>query len=193
VCQLGCTQCADGSGVCTQCQSGFSQNAADRTKCNPPQQVTSSGTVCPDRSFSNGNACQPCDSTCQTCKGGTSNDCTLCASGFYTLKGACVAANSDGICTSANLIADNNKHECDSTFVQLQCKSMLKLLLGCPAKCTSCKIPNFNVASTVNQLQCTGCLPGSFLSKGQCVPKCPDGTVVSPQDGFTCIGTFHRS
>ena len=121
VCQLGCTQCADGSGVCTQCQSGFSQNAADRTKCNPPQQVTSSGTVCPGRSFSNGNTCQPCDSTCQTCKGGTSNDCTLCASSFYTLNGSCVAANSDGICTGTNLIADNNKHECDSTSVQLQC------------------------------------------------------------------------
>lgn len=170
MCQLGCTQCADGSATCLHCQQGFSQDSTDRTKCNPLQQTTNTGTVCPEGSFSNGSACQPCDSSCQTCKGGTSNDCTLCASGFYTLNGACVTANSDGICTGTNLIADNNKHECDS----------------CPAKCTSCKIPNFNVASTVNQLQCTGCLPGFFLSKGQCVQKCPDGTFVSPQDNLTC-------
>ncbi|KIL62256.1 hypothetical protein M378DRAFT_81478, partial [Amanita muscaria Koide BX008] len=170
VCQLACVSCADGSGQCTQCQSGFSLNNADHTKCNPPQQVTGSGTVCPDGSFSNGNSCQLCDSTCQTCKGSTSNDCTLCASNLYSVNGTCVTTNTDGICTGTNLIADNNKHECDS----------------CPAKCTSCKIPNFNVASIVSQLQCTGCLPGFFLSKGQCVPKCPDGTFVSPNDDLTC-------
>ncbi|KAK2465614.1 hypothetical protein APHAL10511_002506 [Amanita phalloides] len=170
VCKLGCAQCADGSGTCLQCQQGFSQDSTDTTKCNPPQQTTSTGTVCPNASFSNGNSCQPCDASCQSCKGGTSNDCTLCTSQLYTLNGACVSANSDGICTGTNLIADNNKRMCDS----------------CPAKCTSCKIPNFSVASTVSQLQCTGCLPGFFLSQGQCVPQCPNGTFVSSQDNLTC-------
>ncbi|PFH50509.1 hypothetical protein AMATHDRAFT_144925 [Amanita thiersii Skay4041] len=170
VCQLGCAQCADGTAGCTQCLPGFSQDPNDRTKCNPPAQVTNSGTNCPEGSFSNGGSCQACDSTCQSCKGGTSNDCVLCASGRYALNGACVSANADGVCDGSNLIADNNKHKCDS----------------CPAKCTSCKIPSFTVASTVNDLQCTGCLPGSFLSKGQCVEKCPDGTFVSPTDNLTC-------
>ena len=115
MCQIGCAQCADGSGTCTQCQQGFSLNPSDQTKCNPTQQSTSTGTVCPDGSFSNGNSCQSCDSSCQTCNGGTSNECTLCASGRYTLNGACVSADSNGICTGSNLIANNNKHECDST------------------------------------------------------------------------------
>lgn len=57
---------------------------------------------------------------------------------------------------------------------------------GCPAKCTSCIIPNFNAASTANELQCTGCLPGFFLSQGQCVTECPSDTFVSPQDNLTC-------
>ncbi|KAF8621245.1 hypothetical protein AX15_007955 [Amanita polypyramis BW_CC] len=170
VCQLGCSQCADSTGACTQCQQGFLLNPSDQTKCNPSQQTTSTGTVCPDGSFSNGNSCQPCDSSCQTCNGSTSNSCTSCAPGHYLSNGACVSADSNGVCIGSNLIADNNKHECDS----------------CPAKCTSCKIPNFNVASTVNQLQCTGCLPGFFLSEGQCVPECPGGTFVSPQDNLTC-------
>lgn len=60
---------------------------------------------------------------------------------------------------------------------------------GCGAKCTSCQIPNFSVASTVNQKQCTGCLPGFFLSNGTCVNACPSGTFVSPQDNLTCLRT----
>ncbi|THH15129.1 hypothetical protein EW146_g5300 [Bondarzewia mesenterica] len=72
--------------------------------------------------------------------------------------------------TGSSMIANNNKHECDS----------------CPAKCTSCKIPNFSVASTVNQLQCSGCLPGFVLSSGKCVASCPSGTFLSPQDNLTC-------
>ncbi|KAF8067687.1 TNFR/NGFR cysteine-rich region family protein [Lyophyllum atratum] len=169
-CQLGCSQCADGTGVCTVCKSGFTQNPNDRTKCNPPQSTTSTGTVCPDGSFSSGSACTPCSPSCQTCTGGTSNDCIVCASGQYSFNGACVGVNSDGICQGSKLIADNNKQECDA----------------CDAKCTSCRIPNFNGASTVNLAQCTGCLPGFVLSNGKCVDSCPSGTFVSPQDNLTC-------
>lgn len=172
VCQLGCTQCADGTGDCISCKSGFTQNANDRTKCLATQATTSTGTVCPDGSFSNGTACAPCAPLCQTCSGPASSDCVVCGAGQYTLNGACVSTDANGVCQGSALIADNNKHECDS----------------CPAKCTACAIPNFNVASTVDQLQCTGCLPGLVLSKGQCVGSCPLGTFLSPTDNLTCTG-----
>ena len=116
VCQLGCTQCADGTGDCTSCKSGFSQNANDPTKCDPPQSVTTTGQVCPVGSFSAGNTCSPCSSSCQTCTGGTSSDCIICAAGLFTFNGACVSANSNGICQGSGLIADNNKRECDGEF-----------------------------------------------------------------------------
>ncbi|EKM56090.1 uncharacterized protein PHACADRAFT_257156 [Phanerochaete carnosa HHB-10118-sp] len=169
-CQLGCTQCADSTGDCISCKSGFTQSTNDRTACIAQQSTTSSGTVCPDGSFSNGTACTPCSSLCSTCNGPTSNDCIICGAGQYSLNSSCVSANGNGVCEGSSLIADNNKHECDA----------------CPAKCTSCQIPNFNVASTVNQLQCTGCLPGLVLSQGQCVESCPSGTFLSPQDNLTC-------
>ncbi|RDB30292.1 Proprotein convertase subtilisin/kexin type 5 [Hypsizygus marmoreus] len=171
VCQLGCSQCTDGTGVCITCKPGFTQDTNDRTKCIPPQSITTTGQICPDGSFSSGTSCSPCSSSCETCTGGTSNDCIVCGSGRYSINGACVAANSDGICDGSNFIADNNKKECDS----------------CDAKCTSCKIPNFNGASTVNQAQCTGCLPGFVLSNGKCLESCPSGTFISPQDNLTCI------
>ena len=61
----------------------------------------------------------------------------------------------------------------------------LALVLGCPSKCTGCKIPGFTVASTVDQLQCTGCLPGFVLSGGKCIDSCPSGTFLDPSDN-TC-------
>ncbi|KIP07475.1 hypothetical protein PHLGIDRAFT_29978 [Phlebiopsis gigantea 11061_1 CR5-6] len=169
-CQLGCTQCADSTGDCIACKTNFSLNANDRTKCIAQQSTTSTGTVCPDGSFSNGTACTPCSPLCSTCSGATSSDCIICGAGQYSLNGNCVSADGNGVCQGSTLIADNNKHECDS----------------CPAKCTSCKIPNFNVASTVNQLQCTGCLPGFVLSGGQCIESCPSDTFLDPKDNVTC-------
>ncbi|KAF7291999.1 Growth factor receptor domain-containing protein [Mycena indigotica] len=170
VCQIGCSACADGSGECTTCKNGFTQDANDKTKCNALPEVNSAGTTCPPGSFADGQNCSPCSPSCKTCTGGTSNDCVLCASGTFTLNNTCVSADTNGVCQGTSLIANNNKAECDS----------------CGSKCTSCKIPNFNSASTVNQLQCTGCITGFVLSNGTCVPECPAGTFLSPQDNLTC-------
>ena len=114
VCQLGCQQCADGSGICVACKQGFTQDANDRTKCDAVQSVTSSGTVCPDGSFSSGTTCQPCSPSCSTCSGPTSNDCIVCGNGQFTLGGNCVPTDSNGVCAGSSMIANNNKHECDS-------------------------------------------------------------------------------
>lgn len=116
VCQLGCTACADGTGTCTACKTGFTQDANDHTQCIAPQSVTSSGTVCPDGSFSSGSTCTSCSPSCQTCSAGTSNDCILCASGTYSLNGSCVSTDANGVCEGSSLIANNDKHECDSKF-----------------------------------------------------------------------------
>ncbi|KAI8974261.1 hypothetical protein BD414DRAFT_424620 [Trametes punicea] len=170
VCGLGCTQCADGNGDCISCKSGFTQDANDRTQCFAAQATTSTGTVCPDGSFSNGTSCEPCSPLCQTCSGPTSNDCIICGAGKYTLNGNCVGTDGNGVCDGSSLVADNNKHECDA----------------CPSKCTTCKYSSFNVASTIDQVQCTGCLPGFVLSQGKCIESCPSGTFLSPQDNVTC-------
>ncbi|KAF4578385.1 hypothetical protein EYR36_000192 [Pleurotus pulmonarius] len=170
VCQAGCTQCADGTGACLTCKTGFTKDANDPTKCNPVQTPVPSGDLCPVGSFSDGTNCVRCSPSCQSCTGPSSNDCVICTSGQYLFNGGCVSANSDGVCEGSSLIADNNKFECDT----------------CGAKCTNCKIPNFTIASTASQRQCTGCLPGFVLSDGECVASCPTGFFVSSQDNLTC-------
>ena len=114
VCELGCQQCADGSGICVTCKQGFTQDANDRTKCDAVQSVTSSGTVCPVGSFSNGTSCQPCSPSCSTCSGPTSNDCIVCGNGQFSLGGSCVPTDGNGVCTGSSMVANNNKRECDS-------------------------------------------------------------------------------
>ncbi|KZT11145.1 uncharacterized protein LAESUDRAFT_670810 [Laetiporus sulphureus 93-53] len=170
ICGLGCTECADGTGDCITCSSGFSRSSDDATECNALQQTTSSGTVCPDGSFSNGTTCVTCSTSCQTCNGATSNDCIICASGSYKLNGSCVSTNSDGVCENSVMIGNNNKFECDS----------------CPAKCTKCEIAGFSAASTTNEATCTDCVAGYVLSDGACVESCPSGTFLSPTDNLTC-------
>ncbi|KAG2087851.1 growth factor receptor domain-containing protein [Suillus cothurnatus] len=170
ICQLGCQQCADGTGDCITCASGFTQDGNDRTKCDAIPQTTSNGTACPDGSYGAGSACAVCSPLCTTCTGPNSNNCVICGSGTYKFNGSCVTTSTGGVCSGSNMIANNNKHECDT----------------CGPKCTTCQISNFNVASTANQAQCTGCLPGFVLSQGQCVTSCPSGTFLSPQDNLTC-------
>ncbi|KAJ7700853.1 insulin-like growth factor binding protein [Mycena rosella] len=170
VCELGCTSCADGTGNCLTCGANFTQDQNDATKCTTVP-TTAAGVACPDGSFGDGASCAPCSASCNTCAGPTSNDCTLCPTSHYlTNNGSCVSASSTGVCDGSNLIADNNKGKCDT----------------CGAKCTSCEIASFNVASTVNQLKCTGCLKGTVLSGGQCIDSCPTGTFLSPKDNVTC-------
>ena len=114
VCELGCQQCADGSGICVTCKQGFTQDANDRTKCDSVQSVTTTGTVCPDGSFSDGATCQPCSPSCSTCSGPTSNNCIQCGNGQFTLGGSCVPTDGNGVCTGSSMVGNNNKHECDS-------------------------------------------------------------------------------
>lgn len=172
------------------CKTGFTQNANDRTKCVAEASKTSTGTVCPDGSFGSGTSCRECDPACQTCSGATSNDCILCAAGTYLFDGSCVSTDSNGVCEGGQLIADNNKHVCDSESLEKSDSTFLIILTACGAKCTSCRIPGFSAASTVDQLECTGCLAGSFLSDGACIDSCPTGTFVNPSDNSTCTGMF---
>ncbi|KAF9036834.1 insulin-like growth factor binding protein [Panaeolus papilionaceus] len=171
VCQAGCSQCADSTAICASCKDGFVADTNDRSKCVPAPARQSNGSLCPARSFSTGSGCAACASSCDSCSGASSNQCLSCPSGSYFFNGNCVTADSNGNCQGTNgLIADNVKLTCDT----------------CGAKCTSCQIPGFNSLSTIDQLQCTGCLPGLVLSEGKCVESCPAGSVVSARDGLTC-------
>ncbi|KZO95125.1 growth factor receptor domain-containing protein [Calocera viscosa TUFC12733] len=175
VCQIGCTTCSSGSGICTSCLPGFSVSPSDNTACVPSTQLAAA-TTCPDGQYWSGTGCATCSPVCETCNGPLSTNCVVCGVGRFSFNGTCVSIASDGTCSPpsssspATLVANNAKQECDT----------------CPPKCTKCGIPGFNVASAFSSVQCTACLPGYVLSQGQCVSQCPTGTFVSTTDNFSC-------
>jgi hypothetical protein len=140
---------------------------------------------CRDGTFSDGARCLACSPICRSCVDPTPNDCTVCAEGTYFFNGACVAVDGDGVCHGTNgLVANNIEYACDSTS-SLSCShSVVTSVSGCGAKCAECKIPNFGPQSTMDEIQCTRCLPGSFLFEGKCVASCSTGT--SPSQDNTC-------
>ncbi|KAG2104308.1 growth factor receptor domain-containing protein [Suillus cothurnatus] len=119
---------------CITCASGFTQDGNDRTKCDAIPQTTSNGTACPDGSYGAGSACAVCSPLARL------------------VLGRIRTIATGGVCSGSNMIANNNKHECDM-------HDLAKY--------------QFQWASTANQAQCTGCLPGFVLSQGQCVTSCP--------------------
>lgn len=127
VCQLGCQQCADGTGDCISCASGFTQDGNDRTKCDALPQTTSNGTVCPDGSYGAGSTCAVCSPLCTTCTGPNSNNCVICGPSTYKFNGSCVTTNTGGVCSGSNLIANNVKHECDGKCIALCALSMCSI------------------------------------------------------------------
>ncbi|KIY48194.1 growth factor receptor domain-containing protein, partial [Fistulina hepatica ATCC 64428] len=170
VCNLGCETCADSTGKCAKCEDGWTMDSSDETECDANEQTNSDGSVCPDGSYDKNGTCTDCDSACSTCTGGTAKDCSLCTSGTYMYNGTCVSASDTGVCEGTTMIADNNKHECDS----------------CGWKCEACEISNFTTASVVDQAVCTSCLPGYYIYDDACVSECPSGTFVSSKDNQTC-------
>lgn len=194
VCQRGCAQCEDDTGICNVCKNLYSLNENDETKCDPMPALTDNGTPCPDGSYNAGGQCALCSLSCATCNGPLSTNCIVCASGQSLFKDSCVKVGTNGVCAgTGGMFADNMKEQCDGeiTFYSLNSRgSKLINVQACGAKCTSCEFPNFSIASIASERQCTGCLPGSFLSNGSCVGSCPPGTFISPKDNLTCTGTL---
>ena len=56
---------------------------------------------CPDGQYDNG-GCTACDAACETCFGGTSEDCYTCASGYVSINNECVLPCGDYVYTNNN-------------------------------------------------------------------------------------------
>ena len=183
VCELGCSECADGTGECITCRPDLTIDPNHTTQC-----IWAPAVLCPTGSFSADGQCSKCSLLCGTCKGPTEKNCTLCIGGLYFFGGDCRITDGDGVCQATNgMVANRVKNTCDgeSSFRNHVCHFLLTrhTYIGCGEKCTSCKIPNFYQGS--DELLCTDCLPGFFLFQGKCVADCPTGTF-PPKDDNIC-------
>lgn len=116
VCQLGCAECASGTGNCESCKEGFTKNSNDTTRCDPGSSLTSGGQVCPPGAFSDPQRnCSACSPSCLTCNGPSSANCLTCRANQAMFDTSCVDTDSDGTCAGTNgLIANNINKRCES-------------------------------------------------------------------------------
>ncbi|KAG0657304.1 hypothetical protein C6P46_006590 [Rhodotorula mucilaginosa] len=186
-CDPSCESCSGPNATCLTCRSGLQPDSSDGTRCVTATTASTNGTfvTCPARTFWNSatSACVECNPLCETCFAAGVDGCLSCRSPNVLMPngGGCVAFDGGtGLCDGAGAtngttrvangwVYDNRKNVCDAL----------------PPKCAAGGIDSFSSSSTRAGLQCSACLPGSYLVKGACVDTCPDGMMVST-DGKSC-------
>jgi proprotein convertase subtilisin/kexin type 5 len=185
-CLTGCKECIN-SVNCITCDSDKVnvKNITCDGKC--PDGMTSIKSFCLACLTPNCKSC-PNQKDCDTCQTGyylKENQCvTSCGSGWYldAARGVCVKcvngcdtcdANTCSKCVPPKLLIDKTKCEeaCPDGYTKVggdRCEKCTN------TKCKDCLENNLGTCKT--------CYTGTFLYKGDCVTKCPNGTF--PVDGF---------
>ncbi|XP_055078515.1 proprotein convertase subtilisin/kexin type 5 [Periophthalmus magnuspinnatus] len=138
-CDTGQVQDPD-TGECVGCEAG----------CNTCSSGLKCVKQCPQQTFSDtsGWRCEPCHSSCVSCRGPGPSDCELCQGGAAPLGGQC-----PGFSCPSGQFFDVRAGACSV----------------CDISCMSC----FGPAS----LDCSSCFTGFFLDQdGSCVEHCPSGS-----------------
>ncbi|POY76568.1 hypothetical protein BMF94_0157 [Rhodotorula taiwanensis] len=186
-CDPCCASCSGPNATCQTCQSGLQPDSSDGTKCVTATTASTNGTfiTCPSRTFWNAASasCVDCNPLCESCFAAGTAGCLSCRSPNVLMPngGGCVAYDSGtGVCNGAasvnstvkvasGWVYDNDKKVCDAL----------------PPRCAAGGIDSFSPSSSRTSLQCSACLPGSYLVKGACLDSCPPGSMVSG-DGKSC-------
>lgn len=171
-----CTLCIDtfylsGDSCVSVCPDGFLK-FSDNT-CIP---ISS----CGEGFYILDDFCYPCDSTCNTCDGGTNLDCTSCSDYLYLYLTSCLVECPAGFfrftenvcietCPAGYFITDDLK---DCNICDPNC-------LTCsgpdPNDCTGCYE---DTPYLLPDSQCAAeCLTGQFLYESICYEICPEGTL----------------
>lgn len=142
-CDASCATCdGPGSSYCTSCPNTtlYTTN------------VTGGYCIsnCSSSQTRSGANCLPCDKTCLTCGGTSSNQCTSCPNGTFL--------SSTSYC----------RYVCPGGTYP---NTLLNRCSNCDGSCTNCFGPTIN--------NCTACINGMFLYNFTCTIKCPTGYTVN--------------
>ena len=186
-CSSSCKLCSYTSSNCTEC---FSSNYLYNYQCLKN---------CPDGYYKNDvdNICDPCHSSCFTCKGGLFTDCLSCQIGSFLDNFNCLTCYNT--CLTCNGPNEYNCLTCQNTLYLQEnscvtvCKSgyyksdtPIKMCLSCPNTCKSCISMDFNSCLTCNS-NCYFTLMNDITQSGSCTYlSCPYGLIMNP-DNFTCL------
>ena len=146
-CDAACSLCTGSSNTqCLTCNSGFF--------LQPVPQDTTCISSCPLGFWEDAtnHICAPCDYSCESCLGGTNNQCTACKPGFFLQPASTICLDS---CPSGYW-GNTTNNVCSA----------------CDTACSTCTGPSYK--------QCSDCNSGYFLQPGRrpratCLSSCPIG------------------
>ena len=111
------------------------------------------------------NTCNSCDTTCYTCSGGASTQCTACSTIRYLHNNECLTICPPGY------YADGPTNTCKQCY-QTAGTSSYKT-------CATCNGKEYN--------NCQSCYTGTYLSVSTCITACPAGYYPSTSAPWTCL------
>ena len=138
----------------------------------------------PDKSTNGTGICSICDSSCETCDGGSNTSCLTCLgdSPVYYSNKQCLPCNEK--CLICSDSSPNNCTQCSANYTLLFGKTCTdqvpigyysqtlqngKIFLKCDPSCQNC--------SNATSHDCTSCSNGQLLSAmGECLESCTNGT-----------------
>lgn len=121
-----------------------------------------------------------CHSTCLTCNGPSSSNCTSCAHPFFLYNSSCVERCSNKTYADATTrLCEGNKHNNNN-------KALVIIIsyLDCRSPCHNCTGPSFQ--------ECLSCVTGYYFlgSNTACYQTCPASYYAEDKNG-TCQGTTY--
>ncbi len=196
-CNVNCKTCSSNSTNCLSC--GMSVNGIKLYLLDSTNTCVS---PCPTTEYGNNstNTCDPCDNSCQTCKGPNAGDCITCISGSLNSTGYCVSSCGDGKYSSAGVcyncaaqcLTCNSATSCTACRVVLGIPYYLQTnisscVVNCPSGSyadsthTQCRACTSSCATCVNSdAYCLSCVASKYLVFGEnsCADSCPGGQYV---------------
>lgn len=191
--EKGCSSCAPGyfftqmntdpyrpyTGKCESCGKDESHCQLCIENCNDDENFNCEPvpicTKCSDGFYIDNNVCQPCDKSCGTCYGPSSDDCLTCADGLFKLENKCVDCSET--CATCDVLPTN----CTS------CKAGQYVKDG---TCVSCNLDNCAECKD-DANYCTKCPGGKFVYEGKCYQSCKEagtglGTDLTNNECYKC-------
>ena len=122
---------------CLSCAQGFYISGYSCKLC--PSGATCDGYTiqCGEGYFSNRSSCQQCNSSCKTCSGAGTDNCTSCNSEYYLSGNTCLACPSNAACNGSSFTCNTGYSKTDGACVADQQEpAQTNTVNSCPSRMT---------------------------------------------------------
>ena len=122
---------------CKACAQNFYISGSFCMPC--PSGATCDGYTiqCGEGYFSNGSSCKQCNSSCKTCSGAGTDNCTSCNSEYYLSGNTCLACPSNAACNGSSFTCNTGYSKTDGACVADQQEpAQTNTVNSCPSRMT---------------------------------------------------------